>query len=682
MKTKVLLSSILTIALCLSLIAGSTFALFTSESSVGIVVTAGKVEMVADLTELELYSVQPNSNGTITDEFGGKYKYVECKNNTFANGGTATFENRVLTLDRVTPGDKVAFNIIGGNKSDVTIQYRYIIECEDGEKLMSGMLVTIGDTTYPVLSSYTSAWAELIPGEDIADVPVVIELPVTAGNEYQAKTAKIKVTVEAVQGNADVEGTVPVIEFLNGYTANLDKQIIDEAVIIDAESKNAIENGTIAVNNVGIENFGELTLTEVVVDGGTPGTIAYGYAFIGRGENSTTVMNDVVINSANGGIAAVGGAELVFNDGRVEVDSASTSARYLFYVYDEGSVVTINGGEFDFNKTQNQKRAYAYVGAGATLYITGGNFGTASSRSGYTDGLLGDGEIIISGGVFGFNPTKWLAPGHIAIKNGTQWYVVPENVDAIVKNSDELQDALNNATGAYVINVVGDIVGDVIAPQAEGVTVTINGNDHKFVGVLTVDGKSGTYLTAGLTINDFRFVAETVSADACIRLGDNQNINATRYTCNVTIQGCTFDVAGVVGVKSYTGGDKNVTIIDCVATEKAHSLAQLKGVDGVVVQECDVYAVRGINLNNSNNVLIIDSLFDVQKYAVRFGEDNNNVVEEYEINNCTLKSENVDGDAVIVLRAGATNANLKLVNTVIEGDIQMTGDENANITIS
>ena len=54
MKKKVLLSSIVTIALCLCLIAGSTYALFTSQSQTDISVKAAKVEMTASLTDLKL----------------------------------------------------------------------------------------------------------------------------------------------------------------------------------------------------------------------------------------------------------------------------------------------------------------------------------------------------------------------------------------------------------------------------------------------------------------------------------------------------------------------------------------------------------------------------------------------------------------------------------------------------
>ena len=124
MKKKVLLSSIATIALCLCLIAGSTFALFTSTSENNIAVTAAKVEMTADITNLTLASVRPATvaevraaaeGGDITiieDEFGGQYVYADRADGTFANGGTADFKDAVLTLDRITPGDKVSFDVV------------------------------------------------------------------------------------------------------------------------------------------------------------------------------------------------------------------------------------------------------------------------------------------------------------------------------------------------------------------------------------------------------------------------------------------------------------------------------------------------------------------------------------------------------------------------------------------
>ena len=237
-----------------------------------------------------------------------------------------------------------------------------------------------------------------------------------------------------------------------------------------------------------------------------------------------------------------------------------------------------------------------------------------------------------------------------------------------------LTKLISEATEDITIVLGADITGNVTAPQKENVKITILGEGHTFNGVLTVDGKSATYTTAGLTIKDVKFVAESISADACIRLGDGTN--ATRYTCNVTVENCTFDVPGAVGIKSYTGGDKNLTISGCTATDKAHSLVQAKGIDGILVENCTVNSKNGMNFNNSNNVFVDACTANVKGYAVRFGESSGGTgaAEEYTITNSTLVSECNDGDAVIILRGTADNATLNINNTTIEGTTKIANN--------
>jgi hypothetical protein len=262
---------------------------------------------------------------------------------------------------------------------------------------------------------------------------------------------------------------------------------------------------------------------------------------------------------------------------------------------------------------------------------------------------------------------------------------VGENVviTTVVNSAEELQAAVKRTDAIVSIIIAKDIKGDVTIPQSEGVEITIDGNDHNYDGVITVDGKSAAYATAALTIKNVNFVAETISADACIRLGASGN-NNTRYTSNVTVENCTFDVAGAVGVKSYTGGDKNLTISNSTATAKAHSLLQAKGIDGILVKGCEVYSKNGLNFNNSTNVTVEQCVADVKGYAVRFGEGSaaNGASETYTIENSTLKSACEEaGDAVIVLRGTADKAVLNLVNTTLEGTNQIANNANAVVII-
>lgn len=238
-----------------------------------------------------------------------------------------------------------------------------------------------------------------------------------------------------------------------------------------------------------------------------------------------------------------------------------------------------------------------------------------------------------------------------------------------IDNAADLQVALNNATNdtQTVIQLTNDIKGNIIVDQNPKAKIVIDGNGKVFAGSIVVDGNSATITSAGLTIQNVVFKADSIDADACIRLGDGTN--ATRYICNVTVNNCTFDVPGAVGVKSYTGGDKNIVIKNCTATENAHSLVQLKGVDGVLVEACEVYSKNGLNFNNSDNVTVDGCTVDVKGYAVRFGESSGGTgaAETYLIKDCSLKSANDDGDATIILRGTADNSTLTIQNTTIVG---------------
>ncbi len=196
MKRKALLTSVLTIALCLSLIAGSTFALFTSSSSVNIAVTAGNVEIVATIDEnsLKLYSPKLiDLQGKITDAEDASTE------EGFANGGTAELVGgNTLNLENVTPGDKVSFNIKLENKSNVNVLYRTRVSFTGDSPLFVGLNVNIGGTKVDSKSD----WAKLEAEQTLEQLECFVELPADAGNEYQEQSCSITFTVEAVQGNA------------------------------------------------------------------------------------------------------------------------------------------------------------------------------------------------------------------------------------------------------------------------------------------------------------------------------------------------------------------------------------------------------------------------------------------------------------------------------------------------
>ena len=192
-KSRTFLSTMLGIALCASLIAGATFAIFTGEASVNIAVTSGKVNVTATVDNLKLYSLDNIDTNTFTGT-----ETERTNEGTFLNNGTATLSGNKLSLDRLTPGDRVTFVVSIKNESNVTIKYRTLFAVKDSG-LFEALKVSIGGKAV----GSASDWAVKNAGEEISPVECSIELPASAADKYQDKSCEITVAVEAIQGNAD-----------------------------------------------------------------------------------------------------------------------------------------------------------------------------------------------------------------------------------------------------------------------------------------------------------------------------------------------------------------------------------------------------------------------------------------------------------------------------------------------
>ena len=189
-KKNSIISSFVTIAMCASLVAGGTYALFTSESVVNIAVTSATVNVVASIDETSVATKKLYD----TD-------YTQGADNMYE--GVATFGEKGLTLEKFVPGDGIKFNIVVENKSTVSVKYRTIISCANDGGLFDGLKVNIGedDNAYDG-ERHVTDWDMLAVGTGEMTVPVSIELPESVGNAYQTKTCTISYVVEAVQGNA------------------------------------------------------------------------------------------------------------------------------------------------------------------------------------------------------------------------------------------------------------------------------------------------------------------------------------------------------------------------------------------------------------------------------------------------------------------------------------------------
>ena len=206
MNKKILLSSLMSIAMLASITTGATYALFTAEDTVNVNVTAGKVSVTANV----LPTFYVKSLDTELNEVIGEGE--------FSTGGKVTVDkDGNITLDRIVPGDKVVFDVEIKNDSNVDVNYQSVVAVKEGIELFSGLKVTVDNKEYNGMTAY-SKWEYLTPGTGNRTVRITIELPSDAGNEYQGLSTKISYTVNVVQGNSSLVNVEEDVTYI--YTEN------------------------------------------------------------------------------------------------------------------------------------------------------------------------------------------------------------------------------------------------------------------------------------------------------------------------------------------------------------------------------------------------------------------------------------------------------------------------------
>lgn len=330
MKSKkgILVGAIATIALCVSIVTGATFALFTSETKTNVVVKAGTVSVTATIKD------EPTATHGVWSEEDGAYIVTD---GLFA--GTAKLDNekkQTLTLDNIVPTDKVSFTIAVKNDSTVPIKYRTIVACTKDDGLAGGLSVTIDEQKFT--TSAIGEWTQLAANGEIADVNVVIELPFDADNKYQNKSCTLSYKVEAVQANGKTS---------NGVT---------------------LSGGSMALNNninVGVADDTSKNLWAVLATGeGTNVTITGGTYNGGSG--------------AEGNIAvwANGGAKVTIKGGTFDVGADKNGDGNSTIYASNGAEIIIEGGTFITRSTWNDKHYTLNVQnkTNATIKVRGGSF--------------------------------------------------------------------------------------------------------------------------------------------------------------------------------------------------------------------------------------------------------------------------------------------------------------------
>lgn len=446
MKRNVVVSALLAIMLCVSLIVGATYALFTSESKVNVAVTSGKVDVVATVENLKLGTTLAKGNLSET---------------------TANESENVITLDKIVPGDYVTFDIRIHNNSDVAVQYRTIIEKVEDKGLWNGLVVTFDDVKYEGTNAVKTEWKDMAVGCKDIIVSVKVALPEEAGNEYQNTSCSFAYTVEAVQGNAEV-------------TSEWDGTTTTEPAKIDgvfhittaAEMVYAMEHST--PNMIGYTSneycFGTYVLERSIDFGGAtiPGFDSDGNSnflgsFDGQGH---TISNFVIDGSSHAYYVGLFGYLYNATVENVNVSDATVIGQKQVGVI--AGAVSDNSTVTNCNVYDSTVIATKKVGtiAGYTLNST-----VTDCHAENSNVYCEDSDVNEAGEVIGYVNTGCTTNNNTA-KNVTVTFGV-----SVITNATQLREALKNG-GNYIL--LNDI--DMKNVQWDALTVVnavvLDGNNH------------------------------------------------------------------------------------------------------------------------------------------------------------------------------------------------------------
>ena len=267
---KALVASILTLALCFTMLIGTTFAWFTdSASSTGNVIKTGNldVEMYwADGTKAvpadESADWIDATAGAIFDYDNWEPGYVQVRHIKIANEGSLALKYKVNIIANGEVSDLA--NVIDVYYVDPAVQVadRDALKSEYRLGTLTDVLAALGDTGNGMLKAYTAD-----------TITIAFKMQEDAGNEYMNKSIGTDFTVQLLATQAAYEGD----SFNNQYDAEAKYPILSNTESVSGnatvetnfETKSMTVKAPAALMNslVGAAETVQLNHTEPRVDG-------------------------------------------------------------------------------------------------------------------------------------------------------------------------------------------------------------------------------------------------------------------------------------------------------------------------------------------------------------------------------------------------------------------------------
>lgn len=465
--------------------------------------------------------------------------------------GTSTSEDAVATefkLAAIPEGEtfpvsgykylSMNYLLVAADKEVVDVVFGYSENNTTVEKTR-----TVGSV--PVQRNYrTNIYGQLLTSD--VDVNVVIE------PDYDEPAHEADALHKAALNGGEVTLTENVVltaplDVLGNLVINLNGKTItgayskSEGAIIKNNGTLKLVGGTVSSTGANggsaIANYGELVVegTEIV---GASVRENDGWPSYPINNYGSMTLKNATITGYQGAIACGDAGTTILENCTINKKYLNTSS-HVFYIYHADAHVIVNGGTYTH---EGMDGSLAYVISGSITVndgefsTSGGGYGMAPLTGGSvvikggsfaSNPLSWGGEISISGGVFAKEPnTAWLAAGYKAIKNGDNYVVVADNIDAVAADATELNDALKEGE-----NVV--MVEDVT------IETTTESNGYANTGIYVKDGQvfdgnGNTLSVPGATTTWASAIATTG--------GTIKNVTITAGFRGIFMPGATTDV--------------------------------------------------------------------------------------------------------------------------------------------
>ncbi|MBQ7822155.1 MAG: hypothetical protein IJ391_07725 [Clostridia bacterium] len=564
--------SIVSMFLCIVMLASTTFAWFTdSVESTNNIIKTGTLKVTMEYSDKIDGTFTDASKGSIFSYNLWEPGYTDVKYVKITNTGDLALKYQLNIIPDTLPaaGEYDLADVI-----DVYYGLTDATGFTAPTRTSMGSLTKVGTLSDLIADADGAAYGIILPNaekgtqdftldaEDAAIAKtetvtacIVLKMQESAGNDYQDLSvgSNFKVQLLATQytyeedsfdhlydDNADYDGQISseenLIAALNeGGTYVILNDIALSAPTTVPEGVTVVldlSGNTISAPGNAIVNNGTLKVTGGTASGATT------YALNNKG--TLTVDNMTV----NGGVFNAG--TLTVNDSDV---ANTTSGKHT--IYNGGTLVTINGGTY--TNTSNNEVINSGTG---TVTVNGGTF-TMTGKSylfGGTNIVLNDGTfngyvnddgsndkmrptgIAVYGGTFNFNPEAWLAEGTVTPNADQTWTVVPAKVE--VETVEELLAAVENDQVAIIsedTEITLDETVNIESPIAGKAAIVNNGTLNITGGTYangdTTSSSSAVIENRGeLTISGGEFGTDGNSGRAVSNIGGNVTINGGTFS--------------------------------------------------------------------------------------------------------------------------------------------------------